>query len=379
MQPRVKRARTDVAATVKMFNEKLDEHIAQGKELHLKKNCIFQDGKIIMMCVSCNIFKPRTPEFFDINHGGKNAHNLEPGHEYLHNSKSRPCKKCFSVSDQKYRATEDGFIMNLLNNYPLLSVTWFYETLKKQGGKGLISNKKMKFTTNGEYCLGIHRKYNVKEHIPENCFLEIQEMNVQQGDGIPDLFEAWKSIYRHFVSSFEKNDKTDYLQKFQEQYHLKPNDIGIFYADGNNLYNKARRAKHFPTILRRKIGDHLDADINKNRFQLPPNVSRAQFINMVYPNAIVQLEKQKARCGYTNVGLTIENSWTRFSFERIKNDLPHFTSDGKLPNCILICRLFNAPRQLSTRKILDIFLNQILVEVPIEVREKTQTILDSVV
>lgn len=376
MQFGAKRARTDVAALTQLFNDKLEERIAQRKELRLKTNCILENGKILMMCVVCKICQPRTPEFFQVGNGSKNFKSSEPGHEFLRNSVSYPCKNCYSVLTQKYRATEDGFITNLLSKYPLLSVTWFHETLKKQNGKGLISNTQMNLTTNGENCAGIHRYSNIKEHITENCFLEIQELNAAQGNAIPDLFEAWKSVYSHFVACFVKDDETDYLKPFQEHYHLKPKELGLSYVDGSNSYNKACYEKHFPTILHHMIKRHINEDIKKNRFQLPPNVSRAQFIKMVYPNAIVQLEKQKAKCAYTNVGLTIKNLWTRFSFERINNDLPHFTADGKLANCIFICRLFNVSRQLSTRKILDIFLHQILVDVPIDVRKKAQNILN---
>jgi hypothetical protein len=88
----------------------------------------------------------------------------------------------------------------------------------------------------------------------------------------------------------------------------------------------------------------------------------------VFNNSIQQFEKQSWKCGYSNVNLTIENFWTRFSFERINDDLPHFTQLGELTNIVFICRLLNTYKKLSQEKIMDMFLHQNLIFVPDHIR-----------
>ncbi len=125
------------------------------------------------------------------------------------------------------------------------------------------------------------------------------------------------------------------------------------------------------------IHHNIQQDIKVGRFTLPTNITKKQFSNMVYVNSIKQLEKQKAKCGLTEIGLTYKRQWNEFSFERINNLLPHFEQDGSMPNCIFICRVLNVPRQLSKKMILEYFLQQILVEVPANVRLRAQAMIDT--
>ncbi len=111
----------------------------------------------------------------------------------------------------------------------------------------------------------------------------------------------------------------------------------------------------------RKIQSNIFADTRSKRFAFPKDVTRKEFVNKVYKNALIQLEKQKGRCGLTDIGLTYLPKWNQISLERINNDLPHFAQDANLPNCIFICRMFNVARQLSRKMILEYFLVQILV------------------
>jgi len=104
---------------------------------------------------------------------------------------------------------------------------------------------------------------------------------------------------------------------------------------------------HFHTILIERIRNHIQGDIFANRFKLADGVSVGQLANNVYPNVLQQLEAQGGRCFYSGIGLTHNKSWRQLSIERLNNKLPHFTHDGKVTNCVIICRLFNAARQLS--------------------------------
>jgi hypothetical protein len=372
------RVTRDVAADTKLIEDKLRTYLASAKKLKLKKGCKLENGQMFMMCVVCEIFRPRTTEYFDASMGGSNFVTSLPGHEYLCNSISRPCKKCWVVLSQKHHATESGFIRHLLwASYPKLTVEWFYDTLQKQNGNGIITNMKLKLTTNSQNSAGIHRKDNSVDHVPENCFLEVQELNVPQYDSIPDLQAAWVEVYSLLVTYFDEDEPLDCFQPFQENLTATPKSLGININPRTYAYNKELRNKYLKYILHCDIRSHILEDVKKQRFKLPPETTMNQFVKLVYPNAIAQLKKQEGRCAYSHIGLTIPNLWTRFSFERLDNNLPHFTNDGKLPNCVFICRLFNGSRQLSRKMILEYFLMQNLVKVPDNIRTKVQQILNS--
>jgi hypothetical protein len=362
-----KKRKRDVVADTHFFADKLKKFLDGGGILDLKENCKYENGQMWMMCVSCEIFQPRTTAFFTARQGGRGFADSPPGHESLNNS----CKKCSGALDRKRQATKSGFVKNLVGHYPKLTVDWFYATLEKQHGKGPITSAPITLTTNGA---GIHRKDNTKEHTPGNCFIEVQELNVAQYDAIPDLKEAWTEVFQHLVSVFGEDDVTDYFKLFLQNSGATPKSLGINYH--SETYLKEIRDQRFEPTLRNAIHAHIKTDVKRRDFQLPANTSKKQFVDMVFPNAIAQLKKQRGRCGYTDIGLTIANRWTRFSLERINNDLAHFTADGKLSNCMFICRLFNAPKQLSTRLILEYFLTQILVDVPDSTRIKVRDILD---
>lgn len=183
----------DNDADDKLLLEKLDKWIKAGNELVPNVNCIIKNNMFYMKCVQCLKFLPRLTKYFMV-HGSKNLFTSKPGYESLHNSRTHPCRTCRSVLRKKGLSMEKGFLAGVLNNYKQLSITWFYETLAKQNGTGLITNSIMLFTTHGQNCVGIHRKNNKLDHIPENCFLEVQELNVAQFKAIPDLFDAWQSV-----------------------------------------------------------------------------------------------------------------------------------------------------------------------------------------
>ncbi len=102
------------------------------------------------------------------------------------------------------------------------------------------------------------------------------------------------------------------------------------------MYTQSCNELHLRTILQNQISHHMH-DIKISNLKLPCDM---QFVAIVYKNAIAHLEEQK----YTRIGLTHLSAWNQFSFARIDNRLPHFKEDGTLPNCIFICRMFNAPR-----------------------------------
>ena len=144
------RKKRDIKEDVKNMMTKLHNWIAAKKPLNLKENCIFEDNMIKMYCTICHELKPRTTEYFDADHAGENFETCEPGHESLNNSPSRPCKTCGLELTQKRTSTKNGFIYHLVKTYPQLSVEWFLETLKKQKGRGLITNMELILTTHSK-------------------------------------------------------------------------------------------------------------------------------------------------------------------------------------------------------------------------------------
>lgn len=192
------------------------------------------------------------------------------------------------------------------------------------------------------------------------------------------MAECFEYLVKKFLG---QEDKTDFLGIFQKQYNTTAKDIGIYgqsadrrTKDGERL--QECRQKHLPTIMRGKIRDNIRSDIKAKRFEYPSHLSHQKFVQLVYSNALIQLEKQNGRCAYSTIGLTIENSWKRFSFERLNNSLPHFTQSGQVTNCVLVCRIFNTIRQLSYKLILQYLLTQKMVEVPDCVRKQVENILN---
>jgi hypothetical protein len=362
----------DTEMEVAFFQYKLQDELDRRLEITLKDNCFLIDGKVLMMCTKCKKLKERTTKNFVAKSGDNNFLTSRAGHEFV----TTICRVCNTEKNSLFRQTEVGFINSLLSSYKQygLTVNWFYEKLKEQEGFGTISGIKLKLVLGEINSAGIHKHDNNKDHTPDNCFLEVQEINVPQHEAIPCLFCSWKELYNCILhqSMFpDQQDNSKHLEYIRSQYRVIAKDIGIIGFKVNTvLYCKQLRDRHFPTILRNAIQRHIGNDIRLKLFHLPTNISRSNFLKIVYDNSIQQLEKQLWKCGYTNINLTFENIWTRFSFERIDDDLPHFTQTGELTNIVFICRLLNTTKKLSQQKIIDYFLHQNLIPVPDCIRFK---------
>jgi hypothetical protein len=358
----------NVEADCALFKSKLREYLAEGKTLKLKKGCKFEDDEIWMECVQCHEYKLRNTRHFNSD-GSKHFATCPPGHEQLKNSKLYPCKECQKDDRDIDGATPKGFITCLLRPYPALSREWFAQTFEAQGGRGPISNFPMLLQKHVQNAAGIHRRDNSLGHIPENCFLEVQEINVSQYMAIPCLFAAWRSIYGELARRFSENpDVTNFVELFRNQYYKTVSDLGCRAKGRSQEYEDFRHQRHFKTIVRIQIGHHIDEDLAQKRFTLP--FDRAAFSNVVYEKAILQLEKQNARCAYSDAGLTHTRAYNQMSFERVNNKLPHFDQDGGLSNCVFVCRLFNGKKQLSAKLILQYFLHQTMVPLSEQTRAK---------
>jgi hypothetical protein len=365
----------DFEAESKLMQEKLDAHLAEGHSLDLQTGSKFEDGKILMQCNKCGEFQPRNTIYFDVNTA--NFATCRPGFESLHHSISHPCKACRKANFRVLGPTTKGFIQSIFWRYPSLNLQWFEETLKKQGGKGPISNMTLNLQAHVSNAVGIHRRNNALGHVPANCVLEVQEMNAQQQEAIPCLFAAWFTIYTELARRFGPDpDLTDYVALFRHQYNKTPKELGFdSVRKVGNEYDVFRSQYHFKTILSKQIMSHILADVQRRAFILPSN--RAIFANLVYQKAIAKLESQFCRCAFSGIGLTHLREYNQMSFERKDNSLPHFDQDGELSNCVFICRIFNSSKQLSPKMILEYFLHQTMVPITEEVRAKATAAFDA--
>jgi hypothetical protein len=372
-QKKMKMKRRNIEMEVDLFRSKIQDALDQGITIHVKPNCELIGNKLFMKCIRCNQLKERTTEHFHQRNKGKNFLTSLAGDEHLENSSTKPCIQCVREVSQELHSFEGVHVFSLVSHYRQDGITeeWMWETLKTQRNVGPISGQILKFGTSEKRVVGIHKYDNSKEHIPSNCFLEFQDMNVSQHKAIPCLFCAWKDLYTRLLDQFVNPyiDNSQHLLDMRLQYKMTIKDLGILYNKHNRqMYELQVQNRVFPRILRHAIQYHISEDIVKKRFKLPTNISRTQFVDIVFKNSLNLLDEQSWKCAYSHVNMTIENIWTRFSFERINDKISHFTESGKVSNIVFICRLLNTSEKLSRMKLLDNLLHQNLVEIPNTIR-----------
>jgi hypothetical protein len=239
---------------IAFFRSKLQDEIDRNLEIILKPNCYLIDRKIFMRCVGCGQLKERTTQNFYSNHGGKNFKTCRAGYEDLNNSYLRPCIPCTTIHSFEVYQDTDVFVNMLLKQYTKtgLSIEWFYETLKQQQYVGLISGKILRLVPSDINSVGIHKHDNNKEHTPDNCFLEVQELNVCQHQAIPCLFCSWKQLFNFILHQHlfpENQDNSQHVEYMRSQYFVTVKDINIVRSNVNVLvYYKQIRDHHFPII-----------------------------------------------------------------------------------------------------------------------------------
>ncbi len=372
-----------IASEVKKFRDKLsNELLKSGPVLKLKPNCILNDDKIMMKCIKCDIFKERTTEFFCAK--TNDFEKYKAGFECLRGE----CRVCFSKNLANFRKTRTGFIMNLVGTYLRcgLTVQWFEDKLTEQADKCYITNMPLKMEISGENCVGIHCIDNSQKHSEKNCMLALQELNVAQWDAIPCLIKAWEDLFLRLIDSFIFKDKIKEVSTLWNE-NLKPKDIGIIkptgflengkyskkqYREQVNIYSRAKFQCHFKTILKHNIIHTLNHDLERSMFEIATD-KKLEFIKIVYKNSLKKLKAQNYKCAYSGIDLDVENTYRRFSMERIiGKKRSHFGKDGNLNNIVFVCRLLNGPKQMSREKVLTYFLSQIRIPVPPEARLKAE-------
>jgi hypothetical protein len=349
-----------------LFRHKITKYLEEGKELHLKPNCKLEDGKIMMQCVQCKIFKERIPRFFSITHH-KNFVTSLPGREYLQNSAGHPCHTCFAEIEKARHASGGKFLLCVVGQYPKLSIEWLMSQIQKQNNLGMITGTAMEHRANSDNAIGIHRFDNARPHTPDNVFLEVQELNVPQHDMIPSLQDAWQTVFQFLTKMFVLGYPPGEVINFEQKSRDRP-----IQCDTQATYLKQLRAAHLFSILNAAIVRHIRSDVKAHRIDQVEGDALNSLRKTIFTNAIRKLKEQQYRCHYSLFPLSILPSFARFSFERIDNSLTHFTPTGELTNIAFVCRLFNGPKQMSRKKLLTYYLSQQSLYVPIEARKRAE-------
>ncbi len=170
-----------IVAEEAMFSAKLFAYHEFGVHHDLKPTCKLVSSGIFMSCKACCEWKPRTSRFFQ-EANMQNWETCPPGCESLR-ALCRDCKSHKGKEQKDYKKS-------LINNYPQLSVEWLDAQFDEQVGRGQFSLSRMQFVTNGAWRVSIHALDNDLGHSPENCVLDVLELNVPQHKAIPDLEEA---------------------------------------------------------------------------------------------------------------------------------------------------------------------------------------------
>lgn len=367
---RSKEARAcSVQVEVALYRLKIREHEERGGTWeHLPRNSRYHEGVVEMECVHCRKFLPRTPEFFL-----KNSNNFEtskPGCESLSNTRKQPCTTCRLKLRKDHRNTPEGYLAGLTSrsSYPLLDHAWVLKQLANQNNRGYFTGFPLGLVP-GNWQASIHNLNTAeKEHRPENCVLDILELNVNQGGhegAIPSLPVAAAELFQAFLDNYDApplpGDKwLNALTQTRQQ-------LGIIRRKlSQKEYDKQAHEIHLPSILSRMIVNNHNEDKIKKRYQNWTPITQEEHRDL--QRLVVQkIIAQGCRCAYSGVPLTMTNGWQRLSFERLDNSRAHF-GNRNLENVVFICRILNGFPQMSRAKMCHLVLGQTAVLVPANLR-----------
>ena len=344
-------------------------------------------------CVRCNVWKEQTPENFTANHGGWEVEFERErfGKQNVCNSASTPCKECHRIlreTDPKeytrnlaspsiYRDIRKDVIADTKRRKYKIRCRFF---------PGIV----LVFGANQEFRASIHNADN-SDKWHTNWFWGCLEVNVRQdGCVIPDLMiMTMECIIRPFLIFAEMMlsavTHAGFLEKarataaeFKKAAVLTPKDNPKITAsrgkgEDSKLYNKQLRQHHLKGIIGNRVTDNIEADIKAGRLSQDDfdksGFGRTGDAKKAYAAACKKAAMQHflragGNCGlvYSQL-LTIENLATRFSADRINNDLPHYLISDKgkgreidCSNIQWVQRALNTPGNWNHRKLVRAFL-----------------------
>lgn len=372
---RTKAARSmQITAEVELMRQKIHDHQARGGTWeHLKPNSRFCDGIVQMQCAACLEFFPRTTEFYGRAHNKyNNMESSKPGLEDLLNSKSQGCKACSAKMQSELRKTPKGFVAHLTSPYPLLNRMWVQKQLAKQNNRGYFTGFPLALVP-GHWQASVHNlNTHQKTHYPENCVLDILELNVHQGGcgrAIPSLPSASIQLFQAFLENYGTGALPG--DKWLDALTQMPVELGISWEADETEYRKQCRDKHLPLILSNMINNHHGKDKKKKRYAIWKPITK-EHNHRLQQLVVHKIIEQGCRCAYSGIPLTWTNGWHRLSFERLDNSRPHF-EHGCLDNVVFVCRILNGRAQMSRGKMLELILGQTKVLVPPDLRIVIET------
>lgn len=262
---------------------------------------------------------------------------------------------------------EVKYAKRLLSNYENLGLSW----LTSQKRIGVHSNMKLSFEGNSNWRASVHNlDPTTKTHTPSNCILEIFEMNVQQHTAIPDLFAAYRALWRAMATPVDPSRVASNVFRFKNNFARSPKLNGCLEKPGSQAYFDWLRAHHLKHIIRKSICRHLAKDEvlgGSNWYNTP--TKRQELVHACVSKLC---DKQKTLCFYSGCLMSFRNDWTRFSFERIDNKKPHFLPGNDLSNVVFVCRILNSSAGWNRKKLLTVLLSQKEVRLGAGVRLRYQ-------
>jgi len=362
----------DIDAGEKEHRQMLRAQMALPDDAAIKKGCHRRPNRtIVMQCVgACGEWLLRTTKYFYAN--GKEWDNGKPGFERLMNYESRPCRVCSNAN--RNSNVNGAFVKNLVGKRRYknhgFTETVFYTKWTAQNGLGYISGLPMsKRGPRGEvpYQVNICRINNDLPHTPENCFLDIGEINPQQSkELIPCLKTAYHAIFA--AVDLVPDDVDVWRQNFKNT--SKENGVKAHSRKENAGYKKQRRNLHLKEIVSGMVNSHVQSDLKKRKTRDArinfETVDKETYLTNANKAVEDFLFASNLQCYFSFAALTIINGPRRFSLDRINNDLSHFGKDGKdTSNLRLVCRVFNTSSGM-TREIFQLLKTSMLDKKRIE-------------
>ena len=322
-------------------------------------------GLPMQRCVKCREMKERTTEFFNAetsNFVGNWNGWFDRSFPKLHNSASYPCRTCWAsmLRVRNGDVDGDGWLRCMTDNYKHLTIDWarpFYNmpdgvqrcwatggTLHFQKGSNAFSISVNGITLQtGKY--NVNNGHSAKDVVPvyafANCTQTVRGPACTKVAVIPSLRKAYAEVYVQVISAFRMGRAE--LEK-----------------RGDAAAMKMKAWKDFGGISMRAKNYDLLKKLNND---MPPGL----VLNIV--------RSQHAICNTTGIILTTFSSsgGVRGPFDvhmdRI-NDASSPVPEGHVPtNLELKCRLLNNRRHITRKDFLLLFLNQVLVPVPEDVRQ----------
>jgi hypothetical protein len=354
---------------------------------------VIENGKLMryMKCVRCDQWKERTTDHFKAAVVGKDVklwfNEPNPGFEALHNSPSHPCRECYkevdwirSISapyrllrpspDSGYQDSPAGWFKEKWDNFVMCPITGLPKSYFELGPKRFNGISINSTVLDREEGLG----YSQENHKSETTELCAKFANVRQDEKIVKL--DWRPFYVNFIkliqegesfsqkSAFAQNEEYSMVEIGTKKWKNSPSENGVVAKcrENKNFYSKQVRDLHLPNVVGHAVSGHIFQDTNIRR----NNPHTAEELKQIYYDLLIE---QGFRCATSKMMMTIENGPQRFSFDRIDDSLGHVKG-----NIQVVCRIFNPGNgdYMDFKRFLHIFLNQIAVEVPKDVRTKAE-------